>query len=309
MTGHRWFLVHGGSLALAAALAVLPQGTPPPQQQPTFRTNVRTVSLYATVTDEYGDIVTKLTRDDFEVYDNGKLQEITVFSNARQPITVILLFDTSNSMTLHVDAMKAAAESFIIRLLPGDKARIGSFNDQIIISPRFTEDRDELLHIVRDGIRIANPTLLWDAVSESLDAVSGQDGRRVTIVFTDGADTISKHSRREVAHRAVVEGSMVYTLWFRGNFRLVWDQPTDMRLPLDEDLRKLAKDTGGAFLDVRRVNLSAALARIAEDLHQQYVLGFTPTVLDNKMHDLEVRMKRKGFVARSRKAYLATPEK
>ena len=86
------------------------------------------------------------------------------------------MLDTSGSMTLNLDLLKLAAERFVLRLLPDDRARIGSFSDKIRISPRFTSDRDELVRILHSEIQYGNPTFLWDAIDRSMDALAERDG-------------------------------------------------------------------------------------------------------------------------------------
>ena len=95
--------------------------------------------IYATVTDSSGRLVPDLEQKHFEVFDDGKPQEITLFKSDVQPITVVVMLDTSGSMTANLELLKQSAEQFVIRLLPEDKARIGSFSDKIIISPHVHE--------------------------------------------------------------------------------------------------------------------------------------------------------------------------
>ncbi len=184
-----------------------------PPQGTTFRTSSRTVAIYATVTDGSGRLVPDLEQQHFEIYDNGKLQPLTIFKSDVQPITVVTMLDTSGSMTLNLDLLKLAAERFVLRLLPEDRARIGSFSDKILLSPRFIGDRDELVRIVRSDIQYGNPTFLWDAVDRSLDALASETGRRVVLVFTDGDDTGSRTTNfRDVLNRALNEDFMVYAI-------------------------------------------------------------------------------------------------
>jgi Ca-activated chloride channel family protein len=296
-------------VALLVASAALAAPLVAQRQQPTFRTGIQTVPVYATVTDENGDLVKNLTRDDFMVFDDGKRQEVTVFSAGLQPITVVLMLDTSNSMTMNVPLMKQATEQFLVRLLPGDRARVGSFSDRITISPRFTGDRDELLRIVENDIEIGNPTRLWDAIDQSMSAIETQPGRRVTVVFTDGADTMSKKTWKDVARRGQIEALSVYVVSMRGNFRLVWDRPTSHVSP-SEELRRLAAETAGEYFSVTRDDdLTHAMTRIAEDLHYQYVLGFTPGMLDDQMHTVDVRVRVRGLAVRARTNYRAAEDR
>src|SRR6185312_15388796 len=127
-----------------------------------------TVALYATVTDAEKRLVPDLVQDDFEVYDNGKLQTLTTFDNKPQPISVVVMLDTSGSMTLALDLVKAAAEQFLIRMMPEDQGMVGSFNDKIKFLPDgFTNGRDELVRLLKD-LDFGYPTRLYDAVNQSM---------------------------------------------------------------------------------------------------------------------------------------------
>src|SRR4051812_17282416 len=95
------------------------------QQEPTFRSATEIVSLFVTVADTGGRLVPDLTMDDFEVLDNDKPQPLVYFENVIQPISVVVMLDTSGSMTGSISLLKEAAEQFFIRLLPDDKARVG----------------------------------------------------------------------------------------------------------------------------------------------------------------------------------------
>ena len=271
------------------------------QQQPTFRSGTRTVPIYATVIDASGRLVPDLGREDFEVWDSGKKVEVTVFENAVQPITVVVMLDTSGSMTMNLDLLKEAATQFAIRLLPADKARIGHFSDRIRIKPEgFTSDRDELIRILRDDIDYGNPTRLWDATDAGMTALKDVEGRRVVLVFTDGADTFSDRSQGDVLARARDGEFLIYAIGLHSKMR--GSGVTDP----DPGLRKVAEETGGGYFELHRTDeLNSTFTRVASELHSQYVLGFSPTALDGKVHKLDVTIKRPGLVARARKSYLA----
>ena len=148
--------------------------------QKTFKVSTNTVALYATVTDTEKRLVPDLVQDDFEVYDNGKLQTLTSFDNKPQPISVVVMLDTSGSMTLALDLVKSAAEQFLLRMMPDDQGMVGAFNDKIEFHPEgFTNSRDELVRSLKD-LDFGYPTRLYDAVNESmsqLEGVAGAQGR------------------------------------------------------------------------------------------------------------------------------------
>ena len=278
-------------------------------QQTVFRSGARTVPLYATVTDAQKRLVPDLTRDDFEILDNGKPVPVTLFDNEVQPIAVVVMLDTSASMTMSLDILKAAAEQFVIRLLPADRAKVGAFNDKIQVLPRgeFIGDRDELRAIIKNDLQFGNPTRLYDAIDASLEALSGQEGRRVVLVFTDGDDTYSKLGRGDVLKRAVTDEAMVYSIGLESNY---FNGQMRVRTKPDRGLKRLSEETGGGYFELdQTADLAPTFTRVAQELHSQYLMGFTPDVLDGKTHKLEVRVKQPGLTARARKSYVASAEK
>ena len=141
-------------------------------QQPTFRSGTQVVSLFATVTDAQKRLVPDLGQSDFEVFDNEKPQPLVFFQNEIQPISVVVMLDTSGSMTLTLDLLRAAAEQFVLRLLPADKARVGAFNDKIQINSRFMNDRDQLVTDIKN-LDYGNGTRLWDALAREPGRAQG----------------------------------------------------------------------------------------------------------------------------------------
>ena len=257
-------------------------------QQPAFKAGTELVSVFTTVTDAEKRLVMSLTQDDFEIFDNDKPQPIVFFKNEVLPINVIVMLDTSGSMTGNISLLRSAAEQFLIRLLPADKGRVGAFNDKIQFSGRFTSDRDELVGSVKD-----------------LDY--GVEGRRVFLVFTDGDDTASHASFRDVVERARTMEAMVYAIGLESQY---FDGTRTVRSKPDRGLRKLADETGGGYFELTKTSdLAPTFTRVAQELHSQYVLGFTPTQLDNRVHKLTVRVKQSGMTARARRSYLAAPTK
>jgi Ca-activated chloride channel family protein len=292
-----WPTLAAGLAALAVA-PVLAQTQPPA----VFRSGTKTVSVYATVT-ENARLVPGLAREDFEILDDGKPQPLTVFSNEPLPVSVVVMLDTSGSMTHNLQTLKEGAEQFLLRLLSGDRAKVGAFNDKIQLVSPLSGDRDELIASLAD-IDYGNGTRLYDALGEALNEVQGIDGRKVVLVFTDGYDTQSRMKFTTVLDRAQVEEVMVYAIGLQGEDnirgRLVREMP-------DRHLKKLAEETGGGYFELKRSDLlSSTFTRVALELHSQYLIGFSPEKLDGKMHQLEVRVKRPGMIARARKTYIAS---
>src|SRR5262249_21943355 len=131
---------------MAAALAAAAASTAVvAQQPPMFKTGTQVVSVFVTVADAQKRLVPDLPQDEFQILDNDKPQPIVYFDNSIHPINVVVMLDTSGSMTLTIDLLKRAAEQFVIRLLPEDKARIGAFNDKIQINAKWSNNRDQLV--------------------------------------------------------------------------------------------------------------------------------------------------------------------
>src|SRR5262245_3802074 len=289
-----------GGLLLALALAA---GVSVSAQQPTFKSGTQVVSLFTTVFDAEGRLVPDLTQGEFDVLDNDRSQPLVVFRSENLPITAVVMLDTSGSMTNTIDLLKAAAEQFLIRLLPDDKATVGAFNDKIELNSGFTNNRDKLVSQVKD-LDYGNGTRLFDAIGESLDALHGVEGRRVILVFTDGDDTASRIGRGTVLDRARADEVMIYAIGLQSEYfsdgRMVRSKP-------DSGLKRLADETGGGYFELKKTaDLGPTFSRVAQELHSQYVLGFEPKQLDGKVHKLAVKMKQAGMTARARKSYVAT---
>ena len=196
--------------ALCAGTVAAGTGLTGTAQQPTFRSGTQFVPLFTTVTDAQGRLVPDLDRDQFTVLDNGKVQNLTVFENETQPFTAVIMMDFSASMTANLDRLKDAAEQFLIRMLPADKAQVGAFSDKIQFSGTFTSDRDDLIGALQD-LQFGNPTRLYDAIWESIDMLDGIEGRKVVVAFTDGDDTASRRGMGAALDYARLKEVMIYS--------------------------------------------------------------------------------------------------
>jgi Ca-activated chloride channel family protein len=292
-----------------------------PAQQPTFRGAADAVRVFVTVTDGDGRLVTTLTRNDFEIRDEGKPQPITLFDNSPQPIQLLLMLDVSGSMEGNLPLLRAAADQLFARLQPRDSARVGTFGHEVTISPSFTSSREELRSALPEQIRPDAPTPLWRAVDDAMSTF-GEDGeqRRVVLVLSDGKDSgpISFRQRYvsqvEVIERARAEDVMIYAVGMRsrGNRPI---QPglgaaglqamMTADLP-DPGLARVAEETGGGYAEIRYgQDLGAAFTRVADELHSQYLIGYAPPKRDGKVHQVDVRVSARGMKPRGRKSYVA----
>lgn len=375
---------------VTAAGVVLSAG----RQQSIFHSGAHAVPLYATVLDPTGRLVTDLRKDDFEVYDNGVRQNISVFANDVQPITIVIMLDRSGSMVSNYTLVRDAAERFVANLLEADRARLGSFSNRVQIDPvSFTSDRNELIRILHEDLQGPGMTPLWNATSAAMIALREEQGRRVVLIFTDGIDTPDAKPNNatfsEVRQRSADEGVMVYAIGLaedcvtrpsngiyrprlpryetggpQNQARGSWlqrgrpggggrrgpigggpfgplgprgpvgpgtptapvfppsplppsdtgrNEPPDRRGSYgcttskpDPDLRELASVGGGGYFELHGTDdLGSTFARVADELHHQYLIGFNPSVLDGKTHTIDVRVLRPELRARARNSYLA----
>lgn len=280
-------------------------------QDATFRSTSNLVSVYATVRRADGQYVRNLTEADFQVLDNGVPRGISVFSNDVQPITVALVVDQSGSMLTRLARVGAAAQAFVERLLPGDRASFSTLTHE---GPALTADKPTLTSAIRAAAEwrwwdAGSP--LWGALDRSMTALAGEGGRRVLVVITDGADTPSSYVNRpspssparpsvypnatgaDVTRRTARDGFMLYALGFEG-------------APFSPEVSTIARQSGGGFdLIGPAENLSTAFTDIVEDLHRQYLIGFVPTSFDGTTHTIEVRCLTSGTSVRARESYIA----
>jgi Ca-activated chloride channel homolog len=290
------------------------------QQQPIFRGAGEAVRVFVTVTDRDGRLVTNLSRESFEIRDEGTPQPITLFDNSPQPIRLIVMLDVSGSMEGNLPLLRAASEQLIARLRPDDLMRLGTFGHSVEISPSFTKDPRALLDALPRTIAGDAPTPLWRGIDEALGAF-GEKGeeRHVILVLSDGKDSGPIEFRQryvsqgEVIDRARNEDGMVYGIGMRSRprQRQVGLGPGGLQAALladlpDPGLALVADHTGGGYTEIRPgQDLAAAFAQVADELHSQYLISFAPPKRDGKVHDIEVRVSERGLKPRTRKNYVA----
>ena len=308
---------------LAACVLAVPGAAA--RQQPVFRAAGDAVRVFVTVMDGDGRLVTTLAREDFELRDDGKPQPITLFDSTPQPVRLIVMLDVSGSMEGNLPLLRAAAEQLFTRLRPDDGARVGTFGHEIAIGSSFTRNPDELRAALPDTIAPDAPTPLWRAIDEALGAFAGQgEERRVILVLSDGKDSgpigfrQRYVSQAEVIDRARDDDVMVYAIGMRSRGRRPMQPgigPAGLQAMLTADLpdpglARVAQETGGGYAEIRfGQDLGAAFAQVADELHSQYLIGFSPPKRDGKAHDIQVRVTQRGLKPRARKSYVAPKER
>jgi VWFA-related protein len=291
------------------------------QQAPVFRVTRDTVPVFVTVTDKDNRLASGLAREDFQVFDGGKSQPLTVFDNTPQPVRLIVLLDVSGSMVGNLTLLRAACEQLFIRLGPNDRARVGVFGKEITISPEFTRDPRQLVAALPTEIDPGAPTPLWRAVDTAMTELAGIDERRVILVLSDGKDTGPRKllekfiGQLDIIERARREEVMLYGIGLRSRGPMPMGPGMDIRAAMvadlpDPGLGTAALETGGGYFEIRpRDDLGAAFARVIDELHSQYMLGFSPPARDGKEHKIEVKVTKKDLKPRARKSYVAPRDK
>jgi Ca-activated chloride channel family protein len=290
------------------------------QERPTFRSDVTTAHVYATVRGSDGALVTDLTREDFEIKDNGVPREVTLFSREIVPITVAMMLDMSWSQETGGEWAREAGHALVDALLPADRARIGTFGFEVAISPRLTGDPAYLHRILAEEVWPGGPTPLWRALDRAMTSLADESGRRVILALTDGINStpgggslsastgLPMGARRgqstgfptrdyaNVRTRSAREGFMVYAVGRGGS----------QTGAVTAFMRDLATESGGGYrIFASERDPRTAMIQVVEELHRQYLLGFTPTAIDGKVHRLEVKTRRGGMTVQARKSYLA----
>ena len=291
-------------VALGAA-ATLRAQQPPIVDGRLFRSGIEVTSITATVTDRDGHLITGLERSAFEVFEDGTRQTITQFTRERVPVGLGVLLDNSDSMFgKRIEDARAAVDRFLFDLLdPADEFFLMAFNHRPRPLTGWTRAQPELRRAL-DGLRPNGGTSMYDAIVESLPLLDVRTRPRgALVVISDGADTSSDISLRELRASLLQTDAFVYAIAIDPPER--WAINTRVN---PQALRELTAETGGRTEIVQSSSqLVEATARIAEELNSQYVLGYTsPRGADGQYHSIRVRVAGADYRVRARSGYVAT---
>lgn len=264
------------------------------------RVSATLVSVPVSVIDRQGKYVVDLQQRDFSIYEDGVEQSITHFSNIDQPFSVVLLMDTSDSTASFLAQMKDAARSFVAQLRSLDKVQPVSFHGVVRpLTANSIGDRN-LLNAAIDRMSPGPGDLgtrLYDAVELALNVLKPVSGRKAIILFTDGENTWGKATMKSTLHQAEESDAIIYTLQYGSP-------------PAQKYLQQLAEKTGGRYFMTPDVNtISRSLAQVAEELRQQYVLGYHPNEVaqEGQERRIRVRVDRPRVAVRARRSYTYKP--
>ena len=260
-----------------------------------FSSQVQLVEVYCHVTDARGEPVTGLRREDFEVYENNRLQEVSTFAAGEFPLTVALGVDRSWSMAGDpLRLAKQASQAFLRALRPGDRSIVVAISSDADVIAPLTMDRFD------QGRAIAaldpwSTTALHDAIIATLDRLEPESGRQAIIVFSDGTDRYSRATAAQVVERARRSHALIYLIAFGRE-----------RPPLLAELAVITGERSFLLRDVR--DLEKTLADVARELRYQYLLGYAPSdpiePQNPEWRSLRVVLKKPGLRVRARDGYM-----
>ena len=278
-------------------------------QQPIFRTRLDLVTMGVTVTDRRGTYVSDLTRDDFEIVEDGRKQTITYFARGDEatsapPLHVGLLFDTSGSMGEDIKLSRSAAVRFLNTLSDAEDMTLVDFDTEVRVAKYGQRDFARMV----ERIRARQPggwTAMHDALGVFLDGAAENEGRSILVIYTDGGDTRSILSFADVITLVRASDVTIHVVGFLEH------QASSSRLTQRMRLTEIAETTGGqAFFPSAMKDVESAYDKIVAQIRNQYTLGYTSTnaAQDGKWRKVDVKIGRrdlKDMRIQSRRGYFA----
>lgn len=289
-----------------------------------FSTGVRVVNVFVTVRDRQGKLAPDLSREDFEIAEDGRKQSIRYFSaHSDLPVTLGLLFDLSGSQRSVIPEQRQASAAFLRQVLREgtDRAFLLGFNRRIHLLESSTGERARLeeslqrLEVPRgaDGQLLpeAQGTALFDALVAAARMLEPQPGRKAIVVLSDGIDTASAARLNAAIEAAQRADALIYPIRFYDQKVFAFDVPSAGGGNLREGkktLERMARETGGGFFEVGgEQTLAANFSRLEEELRNQYSLGYTPATPPSKRgaayKKIRVSVKLRGLNVQARDGY------
>lgn len=291
---------------LVMSLGAKAQSSQRSKRPPRFAISVDAVTLDVLVTDNRGRFVKDLKKEDFVVLEEGVQQQLEFFTSEDTPVTVMVLLDSSASVRSSLEIIQKSANRFLDKLRRGDQARVGFFHERVIFGPRFTEDMDEHIAMIRN-MRPHRSTHLYDALYEALEQLSMVQDRKALLLFTDGDDEGSVTTREDAVEAARRSYVSIYSIGFLG-----WNWVDGM--DINEDLlTQLAQFSGGSsFYPKNEKEIRNSFDRIQDELHRQYRMAYFPKEGrgGDVWRNIEVKMTgRRNLTVRTRQGYYSSTVK
>ena len=296
-------------LAIAATIAVTVVASPSQfeRQDPTFQGRVDLVNVGVTVAGKKQQVVTDLGIQDFAVYEDGKPQQISAFATGAETVPMLhvgVLLDVSLSQLPQLGFTQAAVIKFMTSLHDAIDMTFIEFASQVS-GASYTQDEFPLLVQRVRGLRANGETALYDAIGRYLEIAGGQDGRKVMVVYTDGADSCSRLNLDKLMKMLKASDVTVYAI---GAFGL---ESISLTFPQRAQLAIMAEATGGtAFFPISVKELDGIYAQVLGEVRAQYTVGYVSTneKADGSWRKVEIKVTRpdgKKLKVRARKGYFA----
>ncbi len=276
-------------------------------QDATISVDVRLVVLHPAVNNKRGEFASGLEKQNFQVFENGRLQTIRVFQHEDVPVAVGLVVDNSGSMHRKRSDVIAAALGFVRSSNPADEVFVVNFNDNVTFGLPDTElfsDRPSELESALRSVPAFGRTALYDAIEAGLGRLKQATlNKKVLIVISDGGDNASRHTLSQILHDAGLSDAMIYTIG-------LFDEDDTESNP--RALSKIARATGGeAFFPEQPAAVVNICKSIAEDIRNQYTIAYNPTDPAGGYRTIKVVATRPGggkLQVRTRAGYIVPPD-
>ena len=289
----------------------VPPGSRSQQDESTFRVNVRLVNVFTTVTDSRGAPVANLTKDDFQLLEDGIPQTIKVFEKESAiPLSIALAIDTSPSTLRDFKLEISSARKFVHSILRSeDRLSVFEVTENIDQLTRFTSDMRTIEHGI-DALHTGPGTSIYDAIFLCSESLLDREGRKVLVLITDGGDTTSKADYNTALRRAQQAEAIVYSI-----IVVPVEADAGRNLGGEHALIQISKDTGGKYYYAEgEQQLDEAFRKISDELRTQYLLAFYPTrkVSDSPFRRIQVELSKKDpegrpYQVRHRAGYYTAP--
>jgi len=267
--------------------------------QQVLRVRTRLVEVYATIYDSGGRYVDGLSKDDFEVLEDGKPQEVAIFETNVERLSCVVLLDTTGSMTEALPRVKNAVIKLIDSLGPRDSVAIYTFDSQVTQHQELTTDKASAKRAVL-RLRAQGQTALFDSISEVAQDISAQPGKKAMVVFTNGDDNASMLNSTAAVARVQKLGIPLYTI----------AEGDALQTPqLKKLLKQLSENTGAMAYEARKgSDIEEIFQEISRDLQHLYLISYKPpqTTSAPGWRKIEVAVKKSGgYRIRAKQGYTA----
>jgi Ca-activated chloride channel family protein len=281
-------------------------------QQPIFRSDVRLVSMLATVRNRAGQLVGSLKQDDFEIYDNGAKQQIALFERqSDQPLSIALLIDVSGTTAIDLKFEIDSASKFLHALLtssnPRDAVALYTFDDTVTLEQNFTHN----LAVLQDKLKKIHGqagTSLYDAIYlAAREGLEARSGRKAMVIVSDGGNTTSSKDSHQALEALQMADTVVYPVVIMPILNSAGRNTGG-----ENSLTFIAQQTGGSpSFPMLGAQLDRAFNDIIAELRTEYLLGFYPhgvPLTKDRYHKLTVRVKQPDLQVSARGGYYGESE-